>query len=96
MTSTYGYYNLKYYMASKNSLNKVPRLTTSFLVGSIVAVDHTVAHLLLGDAHLADAAVEVVLRAVRAVQLVGEVGAVDDAVANAVRLADVAHLGHAA
>ena len=96
MTSTYGYYNLKYYMASKNSLNKVPRLTTSFLVGSIVAVDHTVAHLLLGDAHLADAAVEVVLRAVRAVQLVGEVGAVDDAVANAVRLPDVAHLGNAA
>lgn len=82
-------------MASKNSLNKVPRLTTSFLVGSIVAVDHTVAHLLLGDAHLADAAVEVVLWAVRAIELVWKVRTVDDAVTDAMGLANVSHLSNA-
>jgi hypothetical protein len=70
-------------------------LTAAFLVGAVVTVDGPVAHFLLGDAHLADAAVEVVFRAVGAVQLVGKVRAVDDSVANAVRLADVAHLGDA-
>ena len=71
------------------------QLTATLLVGGVVTVDDAIAHLLLGDAHLPHAAVEVMLRAVWAVQLVREVRAVDDAVANAMRLTDVPHLGHA-
>ncbi len=45
-------------------------LTTTLLVGSVAAVDDTVADVLLGDTVLAHAAVEVALRAVGTVQLI--------------------------
>lgn len=53
-----------------------------------------VAHLLLGDAVPARSAVKVLLGAVVAVQLVGKVGAVDDAVADAVHLVVLAERRH--
>ena len=71
------------------------QLTATLLVGGVVTVDNAIAHLLLGDAHLAHAAMEVVFRAVGAVQFVREVRTIDDAVANTMRLTDVPHLGHA-
>ena len=71
------------------------RLTASFLVGAVVAVRVAVAHLALLDAVLADAAVEVVLGAVRAVQLVAEVWAVHHAVAHAPLATGVPQLSHA-
>ena len=71
------------------------KLTATLFVCSVVTVYDAVAHLLLGDAHLADAAVEVMFRAVGAIELVGKVGAVDDAVTDAMRLADVTHFSDA-
>ena len=70
-------------------------LTASFLVCAVVAVGVSVAHLALLDAVFSDAAVEVVLGAVRAVQLVAEVGAVHHAVAHAALATRVTQLGHA-
>ena len=79
-----------------NIIQPLSVLTASLLVCPVVAVLHPVAHLVLGDAGLTHAAVEVVLRAIGAVQLVGEVRAVHDAVANAIAAARVAQFGHAA
>ena len=71
-------------------------LTASFLVRAVITVDGSIAHPFFGDAHFSDPAVKVVLWAVRTVQLVGEVGTVDDAVANAVTLVQVTHLRNTA
>ena len=55
-------------------------LTTSPLIRSIVTVEDAIAHLGLVDALPAHPAVEVLLRAVVAVELVTEVGTVHDTV----------------
>jgi hypothetical protein len=77
-------------------INLLNALTASLFVGVVVTVTVAIAHLGLLDAVLADAAVEVVLGAIGTVELVAKVGAVDDAVANAIPFAGVAEFGDAA